>query len=203
MKEIEPRKLILARGTPEASHQLATSCQSSVSDKIFTPKTGDIVDATTENHIYQVKLTDSLVTALNFSRSEDGTELAWVEGVIESSKERSLLPAVECPSDQNPPSTQAIQAAPNSSEEMLPSLEALQLDQVPIHKTFINELKLSDFKQTLLNHGIQAEFIGGALYCNNKIAVRRREEGKIHLEGTVGPIYYKVRKILYDHYLII
>lgn len=38
---------------------------------------------------------------------------------------------------------------------------------------FINEPRLSDFKQVLLREGIQAEFVGGVLVCNNLVAVRR------------------------------
>jgi len=47
--------------------------------------------------------------------------------------------------------------------------------QVPGHQTtFINELKLSDFKQVLNRSNISSEFSGGVLWCcNNTIAVRR------------------------------
>ena len=38
---------------------------------------------------------------------------------------------------------------------------------------FINEPKLSDFKQVLLKENIQAEFVAGVLICNNVVAVRR------------------------------
>ena len=46
--------------------------------------------------------------------------------------------------------------------------------QMPGHQSvFINEPRLSDFKQVLLREGIQAEFVGGVLVCNNMVAVRR------------------------------
>ena len=38
---------------------------------------------------------------------------------------------------------------------------------------YINEPRLSDFKQVLNKAGIQAEFAGGVLICNNNVAVRR------------------------------
>ena len=68
---------------------------------------------------------------------------------------------------------------------------------------FINELKLSDFKQVLIRNGIQAEFYGGVLHCNNLVAVRRNEAGRIHLEGTLCDDYFKVRELLYEQYAII
>lgn len=46
--------------------------------------------------------------------------------------------------------------------------------QISGHQSvFINEPRLSDFKQVLLKEGIQAEFVGGVLVCNNLVAVRR------------------------------
>lgn len=40
-----------------------------------------VVDATTESHIYQVKLRDSLVSSLQFSKAKNA-ELAWLDGEI-------------------------------------------------------------------------------------------------------------------------
>jgi len=47
-------------------------------------------------------------------------------------------------------------------------------EQVPSHSAvFINEPRLSEFKQLVVSKGIQAEMSGGVLICNNVIAVRR------------------------------
>lgn len=46
--------------------------------------------------------------------------------------------------------------------------------QVPSHSAvFINEPRLSEFKQIVVSKGIQAEMSGGVLICNNVVAVRR------------------------------
>lgn len=43
------------------------------------------------------------------------------------------------------------------------------------HSTvFVNELKLSDFKQVLQKHGIPSEFSGGVLWCSNGTVALRR-----------------------------
>lgn len=53
-------------------------------------------------------------------------------------------------------------------------LSPLTSYKVPGHQSvFMNEPRLSDFKQVLLREGIQAEFVGGVLVCNNQVAVRR------------------------------
>lgn len=48
---------------------------------MFTPNKGDIVDATTETHIYQVKLTEALVAQLQFQRGKDA-EVAWIDAQL-------------------------------------------------------------------------------------------------------------------------
>jgi cleavage and polyadenylation specificity factor subunit 2 len=206
---IKPRRLILVRGSPEATESLANYCKASgcVSNKIFTPKLYETVDATTESHIYQVKLKDSLVSSLSFAQSKDGAELSWVEAEIEMTRVESLLPQKE--SERITDEALGLQEdnAKNSGSggrELLPTLHQLPANQIPSHPTiFVNELKLSDFKQVLMKNGIQAEFSGGVLYCNNQVEVRRNSAGRIHLEGSLSQDYYKVRKLLYEQYAII
>ena len=92
----------------------------------------------------------------------------------------------------------------NANRDNLPVLRPLSKEDIGSHTTiFVNELKLSDFKQVLIRNGIQAEFHGGVLYINNKVCVRRNEAGRINLEGTICEDYFKVRQLLYEQYAII
>ena len=57
---MKPRRVIAVHGTVAAVSSLASYCESIKSDvafieKVFTPKVGQIVDATTESNIYQVR----------------------------------------------------------------------------------------------------------------------------------------------------
>lgn len=179
---MKPRRLILVRGSPESTAYMADYCRAYVDDKIFKPNNGDTVDATTENYIYQVNLKDSLVSSLEFHTADDGdmaVELAWVDAKTQMPEEDDI------------------------NSEKLPHLDTVEPELVPLHDAiFINKLKLSEFKQVLLNNGLQAEFSGGVLYCNDKVTVRRRETGRIHLEGTLCDDYFKVRELLYEQYVM-
>lgn len=63
------------------------------------------------------------------------------------------------------------------------TLFPLTLSKVPGHQSvFMNEPRLSDFKQVLLREGIQAEFVGGVLVCNNQVAVRRVSVCSVRVE---------------------
>jgi len=85
------------------------------------------------------------------------------------------------------------------------TLEPIDDNKIPPHNSvFINELKISDFKQVLMKNNINAEFSGGALWCaNSTLAIRRIDTGKLSLEGCLSEDYYKVRDLLYDQYAII
>ena len=202
---IKPRRLILVRGSPEATTDLANFCKSSgcVANKIFIPQLLETIDATTESHIYQVKLKDSLVSSLSFASSKDGAQLSWVEAEIEMTQIESLLPQKESEDTKDRQQSDDYSSY-LGGRELLPTLRQLPANQIPSHPTiFVNELKLSDFKQVLMKNGINAEFSGGVLYCNNQVEVRRSEAGRIHLEGTLSDDYYKVRQLLYSQYAII
>lgn len=54
LSQLRPRRVIVVRGSPDNVNAIAKHCSQSVSARVFTPNKFEIVDATTENHIYQV-----------------------------------------------------------------------------------------------------------------------------------------------------
>ncbi|KAG7461141.1 hypothetical protein MATL_G00206840 [Megalops atlanticus] len=234
INQMKPRQLVIVHGPPEASLDLAESCKafSGKDIKVYTPKLQETVDATSETHIYQVRLKDSLVSSLQFCKAKD-TELAWIDGVLDmrvikvdtgvvveegevkEEAEEGELPMEVTPDLSADHSAVAQQRAMKNlfgedekevSEEsdVIPTLEPLPPHEIPGHQSvFINEPRLSDFKQVLLREGIQAEFVGGVLVCNNLVAVRRTEAGRIGLEGCLCDDYYKIRDLLYQQYAVV
>jgi hypothetical protein len=45
----------------------------------------------------------------------------------------------------------------------------------------------------------QAEFSGGKLVCNGRVAVRKDQDGWV-IDGPVCPDYYRVRSLLYSQF---
>uniref|UniRef100_A0A8C6KAJ4 Cleavage and polyadenylation specificity factor subunit 2 n=1 Tax=Nothobranchius furzeri TaxID=105023 RepID=A0A8C6KAJ4_NOTFU len=203
INQMKPRQLVIVHGSPEASQDLAESCKAFSKDiKVYTPKLQETVDATSETHIYQVRLKDSLVSSLQFCKAKD-TELAWIDGVLDmrvvkvdtgvmleegvkEEAEDSDMPVDIAPDldiDHDATAVAAQRAMKNlfgedekevsEESDVIPTLEPLPLSEVGHQSVFINEPRLSDFKQVLLREGIQAEFVGGVLVCNNMVAVRR------------------------------
>lgn len=212
LSQIKPRQLILVRATTEATEALSEFCRKSegvVQGKIFLPHIGEVVDVTRESHIFQVRLRDYVVSALEFAKAKE-TELAWIDGILDMSRGKvdtgAMYDAEEGELTQEK-ARKIQEGALNGEEdpmEVVPTVEALPHNQFAGHKAvFINEPKLSDFKLVLLQEGISAEFIAGVLICNNNVAVRRNEAGRIQLEGTICEDFFKIRQILYSQYAIV
>lgn len=196
--QLKPRRVILVRGSVENTEALEKYLVQWSEAKVFTPMKGDIVDATTESHIYQIRLTDSLVSSLNMQKGKD-TELAWIDAIAKHRQKPSDTVQNEEEMEVDEDKSKSIY-----DDDYL-TLEPLPLTEVNPHQAvFINELKLSDLKQILSRNGIESEFSGGVLWCcNGTIAVRRLETSKVYLEGWISDNYYKIREILYGQYAIL
>ncbi|XP_044746186.1 probable cleavage and polyadenylation specificity factor subunit 2 [Coccinella septempunctata] len=193
MSQLKPRRVIVIRGDEESTLSMKNHCET-LESRVFTPAKGEIVDCTTETHIYQVRLTDALVSQLNFQKASKETEVAWIDAQIvkrESQSDAKRMTLDNEPMEVDEEESQILTLEPISSKDY--------------HDTvFINELKLSEFKQVLSKCSITSEFSGGVLWCcNGTIAVRRVESGRVILEGCISEDYYKVREILYEQFAIL
>ncbi|KRT83012.1 hypothetical protein AMK59_3147, partial [Oryctes borbonicus] len=81
LSQLRPRRVIVVRGTPDSAATIESHCKENVDARVFTPSRGETVDATSETHIYQVRLTDALVSQLDFQKGKDA-ELAWIDAQI-------------------------------------------------------------------------------------------------------------------------
>ena len=81
LSQLRPRRVVIVRGSPESTATIQNHCQENIDARVFAPNRGEVVDATTETHIYQVRLTDALVSQLNFQKAKDA-EVAWVNAEI-------------------------------------------------------------------------------------------------------------------------
>ncbi|XP_073994530.1 cleavage and polyadenylation specificity factor subunit 2 [Rhodnius prolixus] len=197
---LRPRRVILVRGPKENTEALCKHIQQWTDAKVYKPNKGDIIDVTTESHIYQIRLTDALVSSLNLQKGR-GAELAWVDSVASvrtKSKDTQLMEMdVDIPDEKTPEAESVV-------DDLL-TLEPVPLSQVNPHDSvFVNELRLSELKQLLTKNGIDSEFAGGVLWCCNRtIAIRRQEGKRVAIEGWISENYYKVRSILYGQYAIL
>ncbi|XP_018497303.1 cleavage and polyadenylation specificity factor subunit 2 [Galendromus occidentalis] len=191
---MKPKRLVIVRGGDEANtaafYDYCVNSGCVQDNRVFAPKAHEVVDATTESHIYQVKLKESLLARLRFRKAKNA-ELAWLDAEIAEPEEDNDL----------------VGKGDEETKEKLMVLQPLGDSNrvvAPHNPLFINDLKLSDFKQVLVKSGISAEFSGGVLYCNNcSVAVKRNETGRLSVEGALTDDYFRIRELLYDQYAIL
>ncbi|VDK20575.1 unnamed protein product [Taenia asiatica] len=197
---LRPHEVILVGATRSAIDAMVEHCRSDLQLKdevIHTPSGLDVVNCTKEGDIYQARMKDSLVTGLRFTKIRE-YELAWVDADILEAEEIA-----------NP--TNGMEVGTDGEASLITTLAS---DALPVlappsgpvvdHPTvFVNEPKLSDMKQLLLNQGLQAEFVSGVLVVDNCVSIKRTETGRMTLEGVISPTYFIVRDILYRQFAIL
>ncbi|KRX84174.1 Cleavage and polyadenylation specificity factor subunit 2 [Trichinella sp. T6] len=198
----KPKQIILVHGMAEQTEKLANYCRKSLNmaeDKVFTPRLGDLVDATIESHMYQLKLTDALLNSLKFVHVKD-VEIAWVNGLIkhncsEEEAEDQKITAMDVDDETN------AENAVDIGSDDIPYLDLLPSSEIPSHDAvFVGDPKLSDLKQALMLDGFQAEFSHGVLVVNNVLSIRKRADGQLHVEGIVCKDYYAIRDQFHANY---
>ncbi|XP_065323407.1 cleavage and polyadenylation specificity factor subunit 2-like isoform X2 [Gordionus sp. m RMFG-2023] len=195
ISQIKPKQLILVHGPEHATMVMADYFKNHPSlgipkNKIFCPKLNEVLNATLESRIFKVKMKDSLTSTFRFSRYK-GIELSKLDSsVVYEQDEHDIekdgdnrIPCLDAP---NPESTE------NND------------GNVKTGTHFIGDIKLTDLKQILISSGLQqVEFIGPVLVCNELIAIRKNEAGKLTFEGPICKDYFKIRDIFYQQFAIL
>lgn len=183
--QVNPRKLVLIHGSPEATKDLADTCQAitAMTREIYTPSVGQTIQVSQGASAYSIKLTDALVSTLKFSKYEDYS-LALVTGRVSFSNDSSV------------PFLDVVTAADTTQSKT---------DLISRGPLFIGDVRLTELKNLLTQQGIETEFQGdGVLVCDNQVAVRKNERGgQLLIEGNIGRTYRKVRQLIYSQHAIL
>ncbi|CAI4229272.1 unnamed protein product [Auanema sp. JU1783] len=207
LAQIRPKQLIIVHGSNEDTRTLAQYAHDNdiVQGKIFTPRLGEIVDATVESHIFQVSLSDALMNQLFFQTVREA-DLSWIDAKIIRKNHLSLEEDNKDENmelDPNDENAEGRRLAQKRRQDSI-YLDILPISGIPCHQAvFVNDPKLSDMKQMLMSQGYQAEFSSGVLHIDGIASIRKNEAGKFHVEGVASVQYYKIRDLIYKQFAII
>ncbi|ETN79077.1 RNA-metabolizing metallo-beta-lactamase [Necator americanus] len=198
--QMKPKQLILVHGSGQSTRHLAQHCYDNniAQGHIFTPSVGEVVDATVASHIYRILLNDELFESLEFIKVKDA-DLAWIDAQITA---RPSEVGVER-EDGMEVDEQAADAHLGDQHVDKCMLSALSGEAPFRDVVYVNDPKLSEMKQLLLNMGFAAEFSSGVLYIGGVISIRRNEAGRFHIEGCVGPLYLRLRDIILEQFMVL
>ncbi|KAL4134719.1 hypothetical protein QTP88_006441 [Uroleucon formosanum] len=78
---LKPRRLILIRGNPYSTKVVYNFAKVFIDSNVFKPKIGQCLNVTSVSHIYQVSLTDSLLSTINLTKGPNG-DLAYINAKL-------------------------------------------------------------------------------------------------------------------------
>lgn len=177
LARLQPRKLIIIHGEPEAKKLLAEASKET-SKQIRIPENGQNVDITSETNIRKVNLTDALLHSLDFVQVGE-YEIAYTEGQVE-------VDYIKAPNPLLMPAPEA-------------SLKGHD-------RAFLGNPTFHDLKKLLNQHNIKADFYqdGVLVCCGGTINLRKENSNtRISIQGALTEDYFRVREILYESYPVI
>ncbi|GAM28904.1 hypothetical protein SAMD00019534_120800, partial [Acytostelium subglobosum LB1] len=178
IQKIAPSKLILIRGDKDSIDELETHAKNNMRLKAnYAPINEQTIDLTSETNVFKVVLKDSLVNSLATSRLMD-YDISYVQARVHVNE-----------------------------DSRVPVLDIVPENEVLAHNSsFIGDIKMSEFKQQLLDAGFQVQFDQGVLSCNGMVYVWREEvdgNSSIQMDGVLSEEYYHVRDLLYKQFQIL
>ncbi|KAI8618137.1 beta-lactamase-like protein [Chytriomyces sp. MP71] len=193
--QVAPRKLILIHGAEDATSDLEQYClqTAALTNEVFAPHNNEWINVSAASDTYEIKLTDSLVSSLMSSKIGD-YELSYVSGYIHFDDEERL----------DSMDLDAAAPVPDAPTAVVPTLDILPADIAKSYKpVLVGDVKLSEFRKVLVSKGFETEFVAGVLVVNRSIMIRKSQQGKLVLEGSMSPDYYACRKLLYAQHAIL
>ncbi|KAJ3006999.1 UNVERIFIED_CONTAM: cleavage and polyadenylation specificity factor subunit 2 [Siphonaria sp. JEL0065] len=204
LTQVSPRKLVLVHGSEEATEELETYCRETpgLTNDVFAPHNNEWINISAASDIYEIKLTDSLVSSLITSKIND-YELSYVSGYIKFDEEDEIESSDAQGNTAND-EMDVDQVNKTRTNAVVPTLDILPAELSKSHKpVIVGDLKLSEFRKVLVSKGFETEFVAGVLVVNRSIMIRKSQQGKLVLEGSLSPDYYACRKLLYLEHAVL
>ncbi|KAL7753275.1 hypothetical protein RI367_001050 [Sorochytrium milnesiophthora] len=175
LPQIQPRQMILVHGSQRATEFMKSSLQAEMAAEIMAPAVGESLNVSAATNIFQVKLTDTLFSALPMRKYSD--------------YDISLIMA-------------RVTLAEDGNTPVLDVVPAAEMQRPPSY--VVGSVRLSEFKRVLdRTAGLRTEFVQGLLVVNGKVGVRKLDNGQLMLEGGVCREYYLVRDLLYKQHAVL
>ena len=212
---IQPKKLILVGGNPSETEALASECGQKLNDglsdkrSIFSPRVGELVDASVDTNAWTIKLSESLAKQLHWQHVK-GLGVVTLAGqlaatLLDSVEKADIVPRKKPKLEDE--YTHSIQSVPPFSAkeltEVLPTLDTLPSTSVGAARSMaqslhVGDLRLADLRKLLQSTGHTADFRGeGTLLVDGLVAVRKSSRGTIEVESC-GPSSTEPRSKVYQ-----
>ncbi|KYR02534.1 Selenocysteine-specific elongation factor [Tieghemostelium lacteum] len=206
IQKISPNQLVLIRGKPEASQNMLQFVKENIRLKgVHCPQVDEKLNLTSDTNVYKVILKDSFYNSIKFSKIMD-YEISFIQAKINYTPTIVSMDITSTITTTTTPQTQQQQQQTNNNN--VPILDIVpNVSNYSHNPSFIGDIKLSEFKQILMDKGYQIQFEQGVLNCNGLVYIWRDEDQQgnsiISMDGIISDEYYSIRELLYQQYQIL
>ncbi|KAJ3199241.1 hypothetical protein HDU67_002963, partial [Dinochytrium kinnereticum] len=168
LSQIAPRKLVLVHGSKESMKSMESFVleNNTLTNDVFCTEKDEWLNVSVATNVFQIKLTDSLVTSLNMAKMAD-YEIAYISGFIRMSDTTDRPPTSDTDETQ-----MDVDATVPVSTTTVPVLDLLPSEyrksRLPV---IVGDVRLSEFRRVLVDQGFEAEFISGCLLVNKSVVM--------------------------------
>lgn len=230
VKKMEPRRVVIVKGTKEESEHLRgfviesvfsnelmvagkENASSLALQDVVCPAVKEVVDITTNMSVHDLLLKDSLVERLKWSQV-GGNAVAHVDAILQADDNNKGY-ALDILSPVTETEEPEFQKAPqNTSHDIADTMEVnmtgedMKMTGEKGHPTvFIGTVMLNRLRDSLAKEGMRVEFVGGILCIENEqsgavVLVKKLSAQNIVMDGTLSEEYFTARDILYRELIV-
>jgi hypothetical protein len=178
---------------------------------LLAPVTGLVSELAAAEHVLALgtRIVRLLPASTNTSGASAFTSLAPYAGGDNASGCLDMVPTAAASSALYPFSPQSVTFLDSDANSSSSSAIAARAKAKGYGAVSIGEVMLSSLKLKLEQRGIQVEFRlgvgggGGVLVCGQQVIVRKENDNDFIVEGPPVPVYFQVRKVLYEHFAFV
>lgn len=192
LQRVNPKKLIIVNGTEESTKHLIKFCQESqsITNEVYAPLVEESVNVSSASNVYQVKLTDALLSSLAVTKLGEH-ELSYVCGriVYDEGVTNGTDAEVEA-----------------QLATAIPSLDILTAERSSGHPSMvIGDTRLTELKRLLQIEGYQADFDRGCLIVgeDREYRIQKTSNSSLEVEGPYSRDYFRIRTLLYRMHAVL
>eukprot|EP01080_Neovahlkampfia_damariscottae_P009302 gene9302-1390_t len=153
------------------------------------PATNDLLDYCQKKKVSDICEAPKLLETVEFIMDTNVIKVKLVEDLLNS---LNFVKHSGC----NMAYVEGICKEENQKYSLIPSTSKQSSHQ----SILIGDLKLSKFREILIQNSFKTEFKYGCLIVNGSILVNKTEDGQIDINGSASTDYFKVRQLLYSQF---
>ncbi|CAN6648917.1 cleavage factor two protein 2 [Trichomonascus vanleenenianus] len=209
---VQPKKLIVIPncatvefGKNKSPEHLEEVCLNNGISSVTFAAPNELIHASINSFAFSVKISPELEKLLQWQKILGEYQVAHVLGRLDmqQTEQQAKAPGSIVDSEGDTNTETVVEGGDDEGEAskeavLVPLSTVKELSAAPrMNPLLVGDIKLAELKRKLIAQGHKAEFgAEGILVCDDKVAVRKLEEGRLIIEGGVDNEFYETKNVV-------